>query len=31
MFCVVWHNETFAPTKEGLGWRKVFENLLLES
>jgi hypothetical protein len=27
-FCIVWHNETFAPNKEGLEWRKVFEQLL---
>jgi hypothetical protein len=29
--CIVWHNETFAPTKEGLEWRKVFEKMLQES
>jgi hypothetical protein len=29
--CIVWHNETFAPTKEGLEWRKVFEKMLQEN
>ncbi|HOT14663.1 MAG TPA: polysaccharide deacetylase family protein [Bacteroidales bacterium] len=25
--CIIWHNETFAPTKAGMAWRKVFERL----
>ena len=28
VFCLIWHNETFAPTKEGLAWRSVFERML---
>lgn len=28
IFCIIWHNDTFAPTKEGMAWRSVFERML---
>jgi hypothetical protein len=28
VFILVWHNNTFAPTKEGNEWRRIFLNLL---
>jgi hypothetical protein len=30
LFIMVWHNDTFAPTPEGMEWRRIFTNLLQE-